>query len=131
MAAKGSGAPFEILSRLFGRVGGVLRLVLNTQLQMAKVERAVEAERAGRVAKFTALGLGLLAMSLVLIHGVAVAALWTRTSLPPDAVFGIVFGADLVFGLIFLNRAAAAANEREWMIDTRTRAAETLEILRG
>jgi hypothetical protein len=123
--------PFGILTRLFGRLGRVLRLVLNTQLQLARAEHALEAERAAKAAKLIGAGVALLASAGLLLQVVAVVALWLRTPIPPDGAVGIVLAFDLLVGLVLLNRGQAVMNEREWMIDTRTRTAETLEILRG
>ncbi len=124
-------APFEILSRLFGRLGGVLRLVLNTQLQLAKAESELEKKRAAKVAQMMAFGVGLLACAGMLAQPLIVVLLVEYTPLPLAGALGALLAFDLVVGLLLLNRAAAVAAEREWMIDTRTRAAETLEILRG
>ncbi|GEM_PF-2808322 len=131
MAADRSSAPFEILSRLFGRLGGVMRLVLNTQLQLAKAESEIEKKRAAKVARMMAVGVGLLACAGALAQPLIVVLLVDHTPLSLAGALGALLGVDLVVGLILLNRAAAVANEREWMIDTRTRAAETIEILRG
>ena len=128
---RGGSDPFSFLSSLFGRLGGVLRLVLNTQLQLAKAEQALEQERAARAAVLIGTGVGLLAFAGIVLHGLAISALWLRTPLPPEGAFGVVLAFDLLVGMLLLNRGAAAMNEREWMIDTRTRLAETIEILRG
>lgn len=131
MAASGDGAAFPFLTSLFGRFGRVLRLVLNTQLQLARAEQEKEVERAGRVAMLAAVGGGLLAFSLVTGHLLAIVLLMEYAGLEPAIALGVVFAADVVLGAGLLMRAKSIASEREWMIDTRTRAAETLEILRG
>jgi hypothetical protein len=123
--------PFGILSGLFKRFGRVFKLILNAQLQLARAEQAMEVERAAKAARLIGGGVVLLGCAGLLLQGVAVVALWHRTSIPPDAAIGIVLGVDLLVGLVLLNRGQAVMNEREWMIDTRTRTAETLEILRG
>ena len=122
---------FGIVSLLFGRLSKVVRLVLHTQVQLARAEQAQEIQRASRAGVLLAVGLGLLAVAGVLVQGLAVTALWLRTPLPPEGAFGVVIAVDALLGFVLLNRAQAVINEREWMIDTRTRAAETLEILRG
>lgn len=131
MAASGDGVLLGLLTSLFGRFGRVLRLAFQTQLQLARAEQEKEAERAARVAIFAVLGGGLLAFSLVTGHLLAVVLLVEYAALAPAIALGIVFGVDVVGGAGMVMRARSIAAERAWMIDTRTRAAETIEILRG